>query len=57
LGKLTKFIVPKGKQIRKVETVFAKQYGTLYGFKWFDDDGEVLLAVGHIDHPNYRSDT
>jgi hypothetical protein len=50
------YIVPKGKQIRKVETSLGKSLGGLDGFKWIGDNGEVLLAVGDIDDPDYRDD-
>ena len=44
--KWTDLIMPQGKQIRTVETMLGKSFGTLEGFKWIGDDGEVLLAVG-----------
>ena len=52
----TDYIVPKGKQIRTVETLLLKSVGALWGFKWIGDDGAVLLAFGDIDDPDYRND-
>ena len=48
----TDYIIPQGKQIRKVETLLSKNEGYLYGFKWIGDDGAVLLAFGDIDDPD-----
>ncbi len=31
-----------------------KWKGNLEGFKWVGDDGEVLVAVGPIDDPDFR---
>ncbi len=47
--------MPQGKQIRTVETLLYKNNGMLLGFKWIGDDGAVLIAVGDIDHPDYRN--
>ncbi len=49
--------MPQGKQIRTVESLLEKRCGFLWGFKWIDDDGAVLLAVGLIDDPSYRNKT
>ncbi len=49
------FIVPQGKQIRKVETMLSVSKGKLKGFKWIGDDEEVLLAFGEIDDPYLRN--
>ncbi len=51
------YIIPEGKQIRKVETLIYKGSGFLYGFKWIGDDGGVLLKVGYIDNPDLRDDS
>jgi len=49
--------MPQGKQIRKVETLLIKSYGSLLGFKWYGDDGAVLVAPGLIDRDEWRNDT
>ncbi len=55
-GKWVDLIVPEGKEICKVETILLKLNGKLCGFKWIADKGEVLLAVGVIDNPNWRNE-
>jgi hypothetical protein len=47
--KWTDYIVPKGKQIRTVETLLDTEDGFLRGFKWVGDDRVVLVAAGDID--------
>ena len=53
--KSTDHIIPQGKQIRTVETMLLKFNGNLLGFKWFGDDGVVLVAAGLIDIDDYRN--
>jgi len=48
-------MIPKGAQIRKVETLLSKEYGFPYSFQWIGDDGKVLVKIDGIDEPNQRS--
>ncbi len=52
----TDHFVPQSKQIRKVETLLTKFDGLLNGFKWFGDDGAVLVAVGLIEDDDFKDD-
>ncbi len=52
-------IIQQGAQIRKVETLLRKgdgdRDGSMAGFRWYGDDGKVLVAAGAIDSSDYRN--
>ncbi len=51
----TDLTIEQGKRIRTIETLLYKKDGFLFGFRWFGDDGAVLLTVGRIDDYNMRN--
>lgn len=48
--------IPEGSTIAKVETLVSRGYAKLYGVRFYDPDGAVLLSVGAINRQKERND-